>query len=123
MNIVKLPENNEKYSENEINQIEKDVIDLNETFKIVNDLTYNQGVKINEIVDSVNLIQDNCQIAKNEIEIAEKLQIDNHKKQSLILGAGVIGISIPISSVIGIQVGLPLAIVGGLFMAPFYLMK
>jgi t-SNARE complex subunit (syntaxin) len=123
MNIVKLPENNEKYSENEINQIEKDVIDLNETFKIVNDLTYNQGVKISEIVDSVNLIQDNCQIATNEIEIAEKLQIDNHKKQSLILGVSVIGISIPISSVIGIQVGLPLAIVGGLFMAPFYLMK
>ena len=123
MNIVKLPENNEKYSENEINQIEKDVIDLNETFKIVNDLTYNQGVKINEIVDSVNLIQDNCQIATNEIEIAEKLQIDNHKKQSLILGVSVVGISIPITSVIGIQVGLPLAIVGGLFMAPFYLMK
>lgn len=123
MNIVKLLENNEKYSENEINQIEKDVIDLNETFKIVNDLTYNQGVKISEIVDSVNLIQDNCQIATNEIEIAEKLQIDNHKKQSLILGVSVIGISIPISSVIGIQVGLPLAIVGGLFMAPFYLMK
>jgi len=123
MNIVKLPENNEKYSENEINQIEKDVIDLNETFKIVNDLTYNQGVKINEIVDSVNLIQDNCQIATNEIEIAEKLQIDNHKKQSLILGISVVGISIPITSVIGVQVGLPLAIVGGLFMAPFYLMK
>ena len=123
MNIVKLPENNEKYSENEINQIEKDVIDLNETFKIVNDLTYNQGVKINEIVDSVNCIQDNCQIAVNEIEIAEKLQIDNHKKQSLILGVSVVGISIPITSVIGIQVGLPLAIVGGLFIAPFYLMK
>jgi t-SNARE complex subunit (syntaxin) len=123
MNIVKLAENNEKYSENEINQIEKDVIDLNETFKIVNDLTYTQGVKINEIVDSVNLIQDNCQIATNEIEIAEKLQIDNHKKQSLILGISVVGLSIPITSVIGIQVGLPVAIVGGLFMTPFYLMK
>ena len=59
MNIVKLPESNQKYSEKEISHLEKEVEDLNETFKIVNDLTYNQGVRINEIVDSVNLIQDN----------------------------------------------------------------
>jgi len=123
MNIVKLPENDEKYSEKEISHLEKEVADLNETFKIVNDLTYSQGVRINEIVDSVNLIQDNCQIANNEIDIAQKLQIDNHKKQSLILGVSVVGISIPITSVIGIQVGLPIAIVGAIFIAPFYLIK
>ena len=123
MNIVKLPENDEKYSEKEISYLEKEVADLNETFKIVNDLTYNQGVKINEIVDSVNSIQDNCELARNQIDIAEKLQIDNHKKQSLILGVSVVGISIPITSVIGIQVGLPIAIVGAVFIAPFYLLK
>ena len=123
MNIVKLPESNQKYSEKEISHLEKEVEDLNETFKIVNDLTYNQGVRINEIVDSVNLIQDNCKIANNEIDIAQKLQIDNHKKQSLILGVSVVGISIPITSVIGIQVGLPIAIVGAIFIAPFYLLK
>ena len=123
MNIVKLTENDEKYSEKEISHLEKEVADLNETFKIVNDLTYSQGVKINEMVDSVNLIQDNCQIATNEIDIAQKLQIDNHKKQSLILGVSVVGISIPITSIIGIQVGLPIAIVGAIFIAPFYLIK
>ena len=123
MNIVKLPENNQKYSENEIIQIEKDVIDLNETFKIVSDLTYNQGVKINEIVDSIDLIQNNCEIGLDNIENAQRLQIDNHKKQSLIIGVSVVGISIPITTVIGIQVGLPIAIVGAIFIAPFYLLK
>ena len=123
MNIVKLPENHQKYSDNEINQIEKDIIDLNETFKIVSDLTYNQGVKINEVVDSIDSIQDNCEMAIDDIEKAQRLQIDNHKKQSLILGVSVVGISIPITSVIGIQVGLPIAIVGAIFIAPFYLLK
>jgi t-SNARE complex subunit (syntaxin) len=123
MNIVKLPENDEKYSDNEINQIEKDIIDLNETFKIVSDLTYNQGVKINEVVDSIDSIQNNCEMAIDDIEKAQRLQIDNHKKQSLILGVSVLGISIPITSVIGIQVGLPIAIVGAIFIAPFYLLK
>ena len=123
MNIVKLPENNQKYSENEIIQIEKDVIDLNETFKIVSDLTYNQGVKINEIVDSIDSIQSNCEMGLDNIQKAQRLQIDNHKKQSLILGVSVVGISIPITSVIGIQVGLPIAIVGAIFIAPFYLLK
>jgi len=123
MNIIKLAENHESYSEKEITKIEKDIIELNETFKIVNDLTYNQGVKIDQIVDSIDSIQNNCEIGLDNIEKAQQLQIDIHKKQSLILGISVVGISIPITSVIGIQVGLPIAIVGGLFIAPFYLMK
>ena len=121
MNIIKLSENHESYSEKEITKIEKDIIDLNETFKIVNDLTYNQGVKIDQIVDSIDSIQNNCEIASDNIEKAQQLQINIHKKQSLILGISVVGISIPITSIIGFQVGLPLAIAGGLFMAPFYL--
>lgn len=123
MNIIKLSENHESYSEKEITKIEKDIIDLNETFKIVNDLTYNQGVKIDQIVDSIDSIQNNCEIASDNIEKAQQLQINIHKKQSLILGISVVGISIPITSIIGFQVGLPLAIAGGLFMAPFYLFK
>ena len=123
MNIIKLSENHESYSEKEITKIEKDIIDLNETFKIVNDLTYNQGVKIDQIVDSIDSIQNNCEIALDNIEKAQQLQINIHKKQSLILGISVVGISIPITSIIGFQVGLPLAIAGGLFMAPFYLFK
>jgi t-SNARE complex subunit (syntaxin) len=123
MNIIKLTENYENYSEKEITKIEKDIIDLNETFKIVNDLTYNQGVKIDQIVDSIDSIQNNCEIASDNIEKAQQLQINIHKKQSLILGISVVGISIPITSIIGFQVGLPLAIAGGLFMAPFYLIK
>lgn len=123
MNIVKLPENDEKYSEKEISEIEKEVADLNETFKIVNDLTYSQGVKINQIVDSIDTIQNNCELGLSDIENAKRLQNDNHKKQSLILGVSLVGIAVPITSIIGIQVGLPLAIVGGLFMAPLYITK
>lgn len=123
MNIVKLSDNYEKFSEKEITKIEKDIIDLNETFKIVNDLTYNQAAKIDQIVDSIETIQNNCEIGNRNIEEAHRLQVDNHKKQSLIVGLSVVGISIPISSIIGIQVGLPVAFVGGLCMIPFYLFK
>ena len=101
-----------KYSNKELEKLGKDVIELNETFQIVNELIAVQGHRIESLEDGIDDTLDNMEESNNELVSAENLQTAANKKKVIITGVGLIAVSIPLGSVVGYGIGIPVVIAG-----------
>ena len=101
-----------KYSNKELAELGKEVIELNETFQIVNELIAVQGNRIESLEDSIDDTLDNIEESNNELVSAETLQTAANKKRVIITGVGLIAVSIPFGSLVGYGIGIPVVFVG-----------
>jgi t-SNARE complex subunit (syntaxin) len=101
-----------KYSNKELVELGKEVTELNETFQIVNELIAVQGQSIETLEDSIDNTLDNIEVSNNELVSSENLQTAANKKRVIITGVGLIAVSIPLCSSVGVGIGIPVVFVG-----------
>ncbi len=101
-----------KYNEKELADLSKDVIDLNETFKMVSEMVAIQGEKLELLEDSIDDTLDNIDRSNTELVLASNLQTNATKKKVFITGVGLLAVSVPIASVVGYGISIPITIGG-----------
>jgi hypothetical protein len=99
-----------KYNNNELDQLSKDVIELDETFRMVNDLVSIQSEKIDFLIDSVDNTLSNVENGNKELIVSKNLQYDGNKKKILLTGLGLSVLSISTGSFLGYT--LPIVLIG-----------
>ena len=101
-----------KYNEKELADLSKDVIELSETFKMVSEMVAVQGEKLELLEDSIDDTLSNIEQSNNELVQASTLQTDANKKKVLITGIGLLAASVPLASVVGYGISIPITIGG-----------
>lgn len=101
-----------KYNNKELESLSRDVIELHETFQIVNEMIAIQGEKLEVLEDSIEETLANVESANKELIIANDLQITTIKKKIIIAGIGLTALAVTSSSIIGYSVCIPVCLVG-----------
>ena len=101
-----------KYNNNELEKLGKDVIELHETFQMVNEMIAVQGEKLELLEDTIEETLDNVQSGNNELIISSDLQVSGIKKKIVIAGIGLTALTISAGSIIGYGICVPVFLVG-----------
>ncbi len=107
-------QNNDKQKQNndQLTKLNNDVIELHETFKLVNELVIQQGEKINVLDELVEENRNNVEVGTKDLIITTQLKNEIAQKETIIVGASIIAIGIPLTSLVGFQITIPISIVG-----------
>jgi hypothetical protein len=101
-----------KYNKKELEELSKDVIELHETFQMVNEMIAIQGDKIESLEDSIDDTLNEVECANKELIISNDLQKSVNTKKMIITGIGLTALGISAGSIIGYSVGIPVVLVG-----------
>lgn len=98
--------------QNELALLKKDLIEIQETFQMVGELVEEQGEPLDNIENSVEMSNMLTQDSNIELKDAKKNQGKKMKKKSILVGAGLVAVNIPLAALVGLQVSLPVTIIG-----------
>jgi len=101
-----------KYNNIELENLGKDVIELHETFQMVNEMISLQGEKLDLLVDSIDETLSNTESSNQELIIANDTQLSMIKKKIVIAGIGLTALTVTAGSFIGYSVCVPVCLVG-----------
>ena len=99
-----------QYNNNELDKLSKDVIELDETFRIVNDLVSIQSEKIDLLIDNIENTVSNVENGEKELIVSKNLQYAGNKKKIILTGVGLCVLSISAGSFLGYT--LPVVLIG-----------
>jgi t-SNARE complex subunit (syntaxin) len=97
---------------NRLTKLNNDVIELQETFTLVNELVIQQGEKINILDELVEENRNNVEAGNKDLIISTQLKREIAYKETIIAGASILAIGIPLTSLVGFQITIPISIVG-----------
>jgi t-SNARE complex subunit (syntaxin) len=97
---------------NRLTKLNNDVIELQETFTLVNELVIQQGEKINILDEIVEENRNNVEAGNKDLIISTQLKREIAYKETIIAGASILAIGIPLTSLVGFQITIPISIVG-----------
>jgi len=97
-----------KYKKEEFEKLEKETIQLKETFILLNEIVKEQEVHIDTISDFIENSKQNIITGNNEITKANEYNKSNIIQNSIFAGIGIIGISFPLSYLFGLGYVLPI---------------
>lgn len=93
----------------DIKQIEKDIIEINEIFKDLNYFVCDQQKELDLIDNNITTTKEKVQEAEKELKTAEKYQKKNYKLKTILLAGVITTITVPLSFVIGGKVAIIIA--------------
>ena len=102
----------QKLDNNRLHKLDNDVVELHETFKLVNEMVIQQGEKINVLNELVDENRNNIEAGNNDLILSTELKSEIAHKETIIVGASILVISIPLTSIVGFQITIPISIVG-----------
>ncbi len=97
---------------NRLTKLNNDVIELHETFKLVNEMVIQQGEKINVLNELVEENINNVEAGNKDLLLSRQLKKELAYKETIIVGASILAIGIPLTSLVGFQITIPISIVG-----------
>ena len=114
INRVSILHNDEiqKRNNEQLKKLNSDVIELQETFKMVNELVIQQGEQIDVLDELVEENRSIVEAGNNDLILSSKLKKEIAQKETIIAGASIIAIGIPLTSLVGFQITIPISIVG-----------
>ena len=101
-----------KLNNDQLHKLDNDVVELHETFKLVNELVIQQGEKINVLDELVEENRNNLEAGNKDLILSTELKSEIAHKETIIVGASILAISIPLTSIVGFQITIPISIVG-----------
>ena len=101
-----------KYTKEELEKVGKEIKDLQEVFENVNEMMIEQKNIIESLEDNIDKTLEIVKDGSKELEIADELDKQIVVKKGIISGLGLVAINVPMSMLIGIQISLPITIVG-----------
>jgi t-SNARE complex subunit (syntaxin) len=102
----------QKLDNNRLHKLDNDVVELHETFKLVNEMVIQQGEKINVLNELVDENRNNIEAGNKDLILSTELKSEIAHKETIIVGASILAISIPLTSIVGFQITIPISIVG-----------
>lgn len=112
MEPILIFEEKTKYSEKEIHNISNEINDLQEIFADISSMIAEQGEILDILEDDIELTKNLIESGSNSLKESEELNKDNVKKKSIITGLGITATMIPLTSVLGPQITIPLGVIG-----------
>ena len=109
--INRLPKLN-NVNNDQLKKLNNDVVELHETFKLVNDMVIQQGDKINVLDELVDETINDVEAGNMDLIVSTELKKEIAHKETIIAGASILAISIPLTSLVGFQITIPISIVG-----------
>ena len=101
-----------KFNNDQLKKLDNDVIELHETFKLVNEMVIQQGEKINVLNELVEENINNVEAGNKDLLLSIQLKKELAYKETIIAGASILAIGIPLTSLVGFQITIPISIVG-----------
>jgi t-SNARE complex subunit (syntaxin) len=109
--INRLPKLNNGNND-QLKKLNNDVVELHETFKLVNDMVIQQGDKINVLDELVDETINDVEAGNMDLIVSTELKKEIAHKETIIAGASILAISIPLTSLVGFQITIPISIIG-----------
>jgi t-SNARE complex subunit (syntaxin) len=109
--INRLPKLNNGNND-QLKKLNNDVVELHETFKLVNDMVIQQGEKINVLDELVDETINDVEAGNMDLIVSTELKKEIAHKETIIAGASILAISIPLTSLVGFQITIPISIIG-----------
>jgi t-SNARE complex subunit (syntaxin) len=100
-----------KYNNKDLEDLGRDVIELHETFQMVNEMIAVQAEKLDLLEDTIEETLTNSQYSNKELIIANDIQLSSIKKKIVIAGIGFTAVTITAGSFIGYSVCVPVCLV------------
>ena len=97
---------------NDIEKIEKDVVELVEVFNTVQNMVAQQKDTINTIESNIDSASEYVVIAQDDLDEIQKIQEKIINKKTLMYSLGIICISIPIGALVGPIAGVSFVALG-----------
>ena len=101
-----------KYAKEELEKVGNEIKDLQEVFENVNEMMIEQKNIIESLEDNIDKTLEIVKEGSKELEIADELDKQIVVKKGIISGLGLVAINVPVSMLLGIQISLPITIVG-----------
>jgi len=115
INLINKDEGNDQINNisiEDLNKIEKDVIELAEVFSTVQEIVSDQKYSINNIENNIDVTSEYVIIAQDDLDEIEKNKKSIENKKTILYSVGAIVIAIPISVLAGPGAGVSFAILG-----------
>jgi len=96
----------------DLNQLNKDVIELNEIFTMVNDMVIEQSASICNLQEAIVDANEQHELSQVELKQATDLQKKIDKKKTLLTGVGIVATSVALSTIVGFGISIPITLGG-----------